>query len=322
MSGEKLAALDLGSNSAHLLVAERVSDRHIRRLATRKIKLRLAEPVARRGQLGNTVRRRALAAVSELVSDARKHGASGIVVVGTDALRAAADAEKLQAALRRDLGLRPRVLDGLEEAALSFRGIVSALRVDGPLLGLDLGGGSLEIAFGQERRFVTGASLPLGSARLSASFEHDPPWPAERVGLRAEALEQLEAVAPGILSAAGGRAPQAAGTAGTIRDLARLGLALMTGTVAQRVRGVEVTREQLEAALTRLVAVPAHKRASLPGLSDSRLDILPAGGIVTLATMEAFGLERLTLCDWGLREGALLDALDGSVLSQGDFTPL
>lgn len=323
MSKKVLAALDIGSNSAHLLVAELVTPRHIRRVTTRKVRLRLAEPVARHGRLGTAVRRKVVRAAGDLVATARRGGATEIVTVATDALREAADADELHSALSLDLGLRVRVLDGLEEAALSFRGMVSALRVSGPMVGIDLGGGSLDIAYGDEQRFLLGASLPLGAARLAAALEHDPPWPAERVGLRTEALERLAKVALEIKERTAGTTPLAAGTAGTIRDLGRLGLALSTGTTVQRVRGVDVTRAQLERALAQLVSVPARERGDLPGISDSRLDILPAGGVVILAVMEALGLDCLTLCDWGLREGALLDAVrDQTVLSQADLRPI
>ncbi len=320
-----MAALDLGSNSAHLLVAEVLPGGHIRREATRKVKLRLAEPIVRQGRFGEEVRGRVLAAASDLVAHARKCGAGSLAVVATDALRHAEDGHELRTALVAEVGAEVRVLAGLEEAALAFRGMAAALRNDAPLIGFDLGGGSLEIAYGRAGRFVSGASLPLGAARVATRFDHDPPWLAERSTLHAEARAQVQDVAREIIGTYGdgSRMPPAAGTAGTIRDLGRLGLATAAGIEPERVRGMVVTRAQLEVALARLLTVPAPERLNLPGVSGSRIDILPAGGIVLLAAMDVLGMEQLQLCDWGLREGVVLDALsDQSIVSLADFGPM
>jgi exopolyphosphatase / guanosine-5'-triphosphate,3'-diphosphate pyrophosphatase len=324
LSRDVLAVLDLGSNSAHLLVAEVLPGGHIRRVATEKTRVRLAEPVVRTGRLGSAVRRKVIDAVAGLIDLARDHATDQIAVVATDALRHAADGDDLRRGIEEKLAVRVRILDGLEEAALSFRGMASALWVEEPMLGLDLGGGSLEVAYGAEGRFVRGTSLPLGSARASTRFAHDPPWLTERSALYAEALALLTEAASSVLADRSRPAPLAAGTAGTIRDLGRLGLALSSGIALERVRGLVVTRDQLETAVSRLVTVSAEERGHLPGVSGSRIDILPAGGIVLLAALEAFGVEQLQLCDWGLREGALLDALsDERVITLGgDFHDL
>lgn len=323
MSNDVIAALDLGSNSAHLLVAEVLPLGHIRRVHTKKTRLRLAEPVVRDGRFGGSLRRKVVETLAELVTQARKKGAGEIAIVATDALRHAEDGARLEEAIENRLAVRVRVLEGLEEAALAYRGMASALRMKDPMLGFDLGGGSLEVAYGENGRFVAGATLPLGSARSSTRFVHDPPWLTERSALHTDAFGQLQAAAKDVLPDGLDGPLPAVGTAGTIRDIGRLGLALAAGTELQRVRGLVVTREQLEAAIAHLVAVPTNERIDLPGISGSRVDILPAGGVVLLAALEAFGLDQIQLCDWGLREGAILDALtDERVVARSDFTPL
>lgn len=322
---ERLAALDLGSNSFHLLVAD-VLGRRIKRVETRKLTLRLAEPVAATGELGREARARARGAVGELVAAARACGATRVLAVATEALRAATDGPRLVERLRVDHGVRVRVLKGIEEAELSLHGMAGALhlRAGSALLGLDLGGGSYEVAYGDASSLRVGASLPLGGARLtSRGGGHDPLRLAERVALHEEATALLRPVADEVRALAGHGALRAAGTAGTIRDLGRLGLALAGGATPAQVRGLVVTRSQLELAYARLCSVTTAERVELPGLSPRRVDLLPAGGAVVLATMEAFGLEQLELCDWGLREGALLDAVGARhVLSADDLVPL
>lgn len=343
MSDRRVAALDLGSNSFHLLVADALHGARggrtepgplldaIRRRATRKVTLRLAEPVARDGQLGADARERAAKAFAELVEDARAEGATRVVALATNALRDAGDSEQLRAALLAAQGVRVKVLTGLQEAYLALRGMAGALRLpEGErLLGLDLGGGSYEVAYGGAGPLVAGATLPLGAARLRHRLRHDPPRLVDTAALHAEALAALQPVAAEVRArcaeqGAGPHEPlRAVGTAGTIRDLGRIGLALGTGAAPEEVRGVVVTREQLERGYASLCSRSTVERMELPGASEKRADLLPAGGAVLLATMEAFGLEHLELCDWGLREGALLDALsDGEVVHEDDFSPL
>lgn len=318
----RLAALDLGSNSFHLLVAEVGGPHGIERRHTRKVGLRLADPVARDGVLGEA-RKRAAEAFAELFAEAAAHGAERIVAVATEAIRRASDGKEFCDELARRHGVRVHVLDGLEEAALSVRGMVGALLPDGSeeVLGLDLGGGSFEVGFAAAGGFRAGASLPLGAAQVAAGWGHDPPRLAERAALHQETLARLQPLADQVAGLrAAGRSLRVVGTAGTIREFGRLAVALAGEPVPRKIRGLVVTRDQLEVAYTRLVAVPLEERMRLPGVSEKRADLLPAGGMVVLATLEAFAEERLQLCDWGLREGVLLEALAGDgLIPEADF---
>jgi exopolyphosphatase / guanosine-5'-triphosphate,3'-diphosphate pyrophosphatase len=322
--GTRLAALDLGSNSFHLLVADVIPGGRIKRVATRKTTLRLAEPVARDGVLGADARKRALRGFGELLDEARQHKAQRIVAVATSAIREAEDGKKLRRRIADDHGVDVRVLTGLEEGYCSVRGMAGALELPAgeALLGCDLGGGSYEVVLGGAGPLTAGASYPLGGAHLRECLVHDPPRLIERAALHAEALALMRPLADEVRDRRGAAdgAPRAVGTAGTIRDLGRLGLAIATGTAPERIRGVVVTRRQLEQAYAWLCSVPTSERMELPGVSTKRADLLPAGGAVLLATMEAFGLEHLELCDWGLREGVLLDALtDAEIGPVDDF---
>jgi len=304
----RMSALDLGSNSFHLLVADELPGGRIRRVTTEKVTLRLGEVVGRTGQLGDKVRKQALATVTELLDHARTAGARRVVTVATDALRSAADSERLRHRIVDEHGVHVRVLTGEEEGALSLRGMAGALALHRheKVLGLDLGGGSYEIGYGAPEGEVGVASLPIGAARLTDRLPGDPPRLVDRAALHDEVLGILRTAADRLPGAKGARA---AGTAGTIRDLGRMGLALAAGTAPAKVRGLVVTRDQIERGYARLVSVPTLERMDFPGLKLRRADLLPAGGIVLLATMEVFGLEQLELCDWGLREGALIDVL-------------
>lgn len=328
----RIAALDLGSNSFHLLVADALPGGRIKRVGTAKVTLRLAEPVERDGELGKDSRRRAAAAVADLVEQARDLGADRVVTVATEALRKAADGPKLVDQLAAAHGVRVRLLDGAQEGQLSLGGMAGALELTSGerILGLDLGGGSYEVVYGGPDGVVEAASLPLGVATLRARMATDPPRLVEVAALhdRASALLAPLAAAVAARQLAHQRPLRAVGTAGTIRDLGRLGLARAgdwsdEAAAPQKVRGLAVTRDQVERSWSLLCSLTTAERMELPGVSPKRADLLPAGGLVVLATMAAFDLEHLLLCDWGLREGVLLDVLGrADVVGDDDLTSL
>lgn len=306
----RLAALDLGSNSFHLLVADRRPGGRIKRVETKKITIRLAEGVEATGGLGPDGQERAAGAFAELLEVARDRGARSLVAVGTAALRRAHDSAEWRGRMLAEHGVDVQVVTGLDEAALSLRGAAAALNLDAEeaVLGVDLGGGSLEIAYGTASGVVAAVSLELGAAVMSARLG-EPPRLRDVVALHEHSLVTVGAVVDKLTRHFDGDLPRAVATAGTIRDLARLGLALASGSAPQRVRGLVVTRGQIERAWARLCSYDVVERMDLPGVSSKRADLLPAGGVVVLATMEALGLEQLQLSDWGLREGALLDVV-------------
>ena len=314
----RLAALDLGSNSFHLLVADTRPRGRIKRVTTRKVQTRLGEPVARTGALGEEAYARASAAFDDLMATAEDEGADQIVAVATEAIRTAADGTAWLAEVAERHDVRVHVLDGLDEAALSLRGMAASLNLptEQQVLGLDLGGGSLEIALGGSGGLDAGASLPLGGAKLVDRIS-DPPRLGEQAAIYADAMALLTEDADAVLAHRRDPAEplMAVGTAGSIRDLARLGLILAGGAAPAKVRGLMVSREQLHIAYMRLCSVDVHDRMDLPGVSAKRADLLPGAGIAVLAAMDAFDLGALTLCDWGLREGVLLDVVnDGTII--------
>ena len=265
----RLAALDLGSNSFHLLVADTRPRGRIKRVKTRKITIRLGEPVARTGRLGEAAFARATDAFADLMDVAESQGADQFVAVATEALRVAEDGPDFLAAVRKAHGMPVQLLAGLDEAALSLRGMTAALNLppEDEVLGIDLGGGSLELALGGSAGMVDGVSLPLGGAKLVDRIS-DPPRLHEQAALHHHAMELLVPAADKLMARRDADADplSAIATAGSIRDLARLGLTLAGGTPPEKVRGLMVSREQMELAYARLCSVDAHDRMDLPGI--------------------------------------------------------
>lgn len=310
----RIASLDLGSNSFHLLVAETRPRNRIRRLRTRKHMVRLGEPVNRTGKLGKEAYKRGVEAVENLLGLAREMEATELCVVGTDALRRASDGEAFLNELNDQLGIKVQLLPGESEAALSLLGMGSALNLsaDEQVLGLDLGGGSFELALGTAAQTDIGVSLPLGGA-VTMDWLNDPPRLSEEVRLFNHCTDLFKEAKTKIDAHRNDptQTLRVIGTAGSIRSLGRLAIAMTTGVEVEQVRGVVVTRNQLNLAHHRICSVDVHERMDIESISTQRADLLPGCGVSLLACMDVFEVDSLTLCDWGLREGVLLDLVNG-----------
>ena len=177
----------------------------------------------------------------------------------------------------------------------------------GKLLVIDIGGGSLEIAYGMDEEPDAAVSLPLGAGRLTAGWlPGDPPEAEEVRALRRHVRTEI-ARTVGEFSRFG--APDhVVATSKTFKQLARLAGApgSAEGLYVQR----ELKRESLEAWVPRLAGMTAAERAELPGVSEARAGQLLAGAMVAEGAMDLFGVERLEICPWALREGVILRRLD------------
>ncbi|WP_459179161.1 Ppx/GppA phosphatase family protein, partial [Streptomyces calvus] len=183
----------------------------------------------------------------------------------------------------------------------------------GKLLVLDIGGGSLEIAYGMDEEPDAAVSLPLGAGRLTAArLPGDPPEPDDVRALRRHVRTEI-ARTVGEFSRFGGP-DHVVATSKTFKQLARIAGAARSaeGLYVQR----ELKRESLEAWVPRLAAMTAAERAELPGVSEARAGQLLAGALVAEGAMDLFGVERLEICPWALREGVILRRLDH--MSQGE----
>ena len=302
----RIAALDLGSNSFHLLVADVGSDGTITPVLRHKEMLRLGDTVARTGAIGDRGDE-VVASLRRLKAMADSASAEQVVTCATAALRDAGDREELLARIAAETGLAVRVITGEEEARLIFEAVRASVVLDpGPALCLDLGGGSLEINVGDVSGLWWSRSVPLGVARLTAlAVEDDPPTKRDIRRLRrviaAELdplLDEVTALGPKML----------VGTSGTLCDLAAIAMFQRTGTLPASLNQVGVTRAELEDVHDELAAMTTAHRREVVGLEPRRAEVVVAGSTLALTAMDAFGLKSMTVGDWALREGMLLGA--------------
>jgi exopolyphosphatase/guanosine-5'-triphosphate,3'-diphosphate pyrophosphatase len=307
----RLAAIDLGSNTIRLLVADADPAWGLRPVHGEQVVTRLGEGLARTGVLAPPAMERALAAVRAYRDRARALGAQRVIVVATAAVRQAGNRDELVGRLTAEPDLLPRVATGDAEARLTLLGVASAFPPQADAYAvLDIGGGSTELIVARGARYVDAVSLGLGVVPLTERFLHADPvdwaeysacaaYVAER--LAADAWPEIRPLGPRLL----------VGTAGTITTLAALDLGLGVYDPA-RVHGHRLAVRRIEALLYRLGALHVAERAHLPALEPGRADVIIPGIAITLGVLEGLGLAELIVSDSGLREGILLDAIGWS----------
>lgn len=307
----RVAALDLGSNSFHLLVADVHPDRSFTTITREKDMLRLGDEVGAHGRIGKAAADRAVASVRRLRELAEANGAVEVHAVATAAIRAATNGSALVDRFEQEAGVHVRVVDGLEEARLVFEAVRASVVIDpGPAVCLDLGGGSLEIGIGDRDGLIAARSLHLGVGFLRAQFiDEDPPSKRSlhdmEVHVRAAltpVAQQFEAHRPSMMI----------GSSGTLGDLAAMTTAFVSGDEPSNRNHLVVQRTDFLALHETLVTLPTAERKRLAGLEDKRVDLVVAGSTVLAVAFDIFDLPSFTYSDWALREGILLDAVDHS----------
>ncbi|MEU6544437.1 Ppx/GppA phosphatase family protein [Streptomyces sp. NPDC046859] len=304
----RLGVLDVGSNTVHLLVVDAHPGACPLPAHSYKEELRLAQLLDDKGAIGTDGVDRLVGVIRDALQAAEDKGVEEVLPFATSAVREAVNADEVLARVRAETGVELQVLAGEEEARLTFLAVRRWFGWSaGKLLVLDIGGGSLEIAYGIDEEPDAAVSLPLGAGRLTAGWlPGDPPDPEDIRALRRHARAEI-ARTVGEFSRFG--APDhVVATSKTFRQLARIAGAARSaeGLYVQR----ELKRESLEAWVPRLAGMTAAQRAELPGVSDGRAGQLLAGALVAEGAMDLFGVETLEICPWALREGVILRKLD------------
>ncbi|MGP3952038.1 Ppx/GppA phosphatase family protein [Streptomyces sp. 7N604] len=304
----RLGVLDVGSNTVHLLVVDAHPGARPLPAHSHKAELRLAELLEGDGAIGPDGIATLIATLHDALQAAEDKGVEEVLPFATSAVREASNADAVLAQVAEETGVDLTVLEGEEEARLTF---LAARRwfgwSAGRLLVVDIGGGSLEIAYGLDEDPDKAVSLPLGAGRLTTGWlPGDPPDPADVRALRRHVRTEIARIVGEFTRL--GEPDHVVATSKTFRQLARIAGAARSaeGLYVQRT----LTRKALEEWVPKLATMPADKRAELPGVSEGRAPQLVAGALVAEAAMDLFGVEELEICPWALREGVILRRLD------------
>lgn len=291
----RVAATDIGTNSTRLLIAD-ASAGGVRVVERRAVVTGLGAGVDAGGRLGEEGIARTLEVLASYAVAARETGAVRRRVVATAAVRAAADRERFLDRAESVLGVRPEIIDGEEEAALTFVGAVGGVRGPAPHLVIDVGGGSTEFVFGSgEPSFL--CSLELGSRRITERFFAG--VPAGR-----EALAAARRVVGEAFSGLGlpGMPGTVVGSGGTYTALAGITLGLERYD-PERVHGSVLTLSTLDEMADRLAGLTLEEIAALPSLDPARAPVLLGGAVVGAEALRQSGRRELTVSEADLLDG-------------------
>jgi exopolyphosphatase / guanosine-5'-triphosphate,3'-diphosphate pyrophosphatase len=304
----RLAVLDIGSNTVHSLVVDAHYGAAPLPAYKSKLELQLAQLADPDGVIAQETIDRLIGFIKQDQLTAEKLGVGQTIAFATSAIREAPNRAELCSQVNKATGLTIDVLSGEVEAELTF---LAARRwvgwSAGRLMLFDIGGGSLELAVGDDEEPDHAVSLPLGAGLLSRVFiTDDPPSPGQIKELR----KHIRAVIAGSASKfSKGERPRAyIGTSKTFKQLARIAGApeSAAGIYAERTLTVAGVGQIID----RISPMTDQQRKQIDGVSAGRSGQMLAGALVAEAAMELFHAHSITICPWALREGVILRALD------------
>ncbi|HET6514061.1 MAG TPA: hypothetical protein VFG09_02795 [Thermodesulfovibrionales bacterium] len=316
--GTRHAAIDVGSNTLRLLIGSVQGD-EVTRIYTARSVTRLAEDLRETGSLRKENRERSIEALKDFSRSIAQYGATRVSAVGTSALREAKNSREFVLKAYEDSGILIDIISGIREAELTARGVLAGIQpTAAQSLIIDIGGGSTEwiIQEGPFREKVLCGTVPLGVVNLQERFmKTDPPAEHEISALTERINDSFHSGEWDIGDAArretktGNHAVSPRGligTGGTITTLASLDLGVREYDY-RKIHLHQIPLARLRQLMTLLVSLPRHERQKIDGLEPERADLIIPGILLTIRLMEILGFDGITVSDYGLLEGLLVE---------------
>lgn len=309
-----IAALDIGSNSLHLVIVETDQEKPFRVLASAKETVRLGRSVARDRKLSQAAINRAAVTIRKFQSSAKAHGAQEFIAVATSAVREAINRYEFIEQIEAESGIHIDLLSGIEEARLIALAVSvrHQQRSRQRMLVIDIGGGSTELAVTQNDEPAVLVSLKLGAVRITEQMiTTDPISDKQLRRLRSELRAVIAPRAPEIKAVG---FDLCFGTSGTINALSLIAMhrrlkAGPTGKGGVKHGEAAITFEEVRELNREMAEMSLAERVQIAPVNPSRAEIIVAGGQILEAVMETLGVDKLSVCDWALREGVIISHL-------------
>jgi exopolyphosphatase / guanosine-5'-triphosphate,3'-diphosphate pyrophosphatase len=309
----RVAAVDCGTNSIRLLVADVPARGAATDLVRRMEVVRLGEGVDATGRLAPRAIERTRVVLAEYADAARELGATEVRMVATSATRDAANRADFEDMVQATLGRLPDVVPGREEAELSFLGATASLDaaaaahgadpVPPPYLVVDIGGGSTEFVLGDGEGVRAARSVDVGCVRLTERHLHDDPPTAEQIG-RTEA-DIRAALADVVAEVPVGDAASLVGLAGSVTTVAAIALGLPEYDPVA-IHGSRIPVTAVRDVTGDLLAATREQRAAMPVMHPGRVDVIGAGALVLRVLMDEFGLAEVVVSEHDILDGIAL----------------
>ena len=296
----RVAAIDLGTNSTRLLIAD-VADRRLSEVERLLTITRLGDGVDASGGLAPASMERVTACVQRYADVARSLGSETPIATATSAVRDARNGGAFLELLERRCGVRARKIEGGQEARLTLRGVASGRSIGQPVVVCDIGGGSTELVAGSGERVTLAISLDMGCVRMSERhLVTDPPSSRELTALRAQVSDMLPRDVP---------EGDLIGVAGTVTTLATIDLGL-DRELPELIDGHRLQRDTVERELGQLAAMPLAARREVRGLMPERAPTIVAGAAILAELMGILDRASLEVSERDILHGAALEAAD------------
>jgi exopolyphosphatase/guanosine-5'-triphosphate,3'-diphosphate pyrophosphatase len=313
----RVAAVDLGTNSTRLLVAD-IEDGRIDDVERETRITRLGEGVDERRRLLPVPIARVRNTLSDYRRTAEQLGAERTLAIATSAIRDAENGEAFLGEIEWSYGFSTRLLSGHDEALMTYRGVTSERALAAGTLIVDIGGGSTELIAGEPDGVRWHDSLDIGSVRLTERFLHTDPPTQDELAACATAVQAL--LAERVPDEVRERTTAAIGVAGTITSIAALALGLDEYD-RERVHGSRISAAEVEEQVERLAAVPLAERRQLRPLDPDRAPVIVAGAVIARETLSFFGLDELEISERDILDGAALTAGELPEAEEGAAPP-
>lgn len=300
-----LAAIDIGTNTTRLLIADVVGD-NLKDIRRQAIITRLGQDVDETHRFSSEAMERTLQVIADYKKVLEEAGAESVRVVATSAARDAQNGQEFVDEVKNRFEFDVLVLSGMEEAMWAFLGATSDFPFPKPYsrpVVIDIGGGSTELAYGQGMSLQKIYSLDVGSVRLTEMFvKSDPPSPAEIESVKSYVQEKVASPIEEIVKADSDLI--GIGVAGTITTLSAIDQKMEVYDPG-KIHLSTLTVEEIRDILGQLVSVSLEDRKKIPGLERKRADVIIAGTVITLEILERLGLDKLTVSERDLLDGLI-----------------
>jgi exopolyphosphatase/guanosine-5'-triphosphate,3'-diphosphate pyrophosphatase len=302
----RIAAIDIGTNSVHMIVVRVRTDLSFEVIDREKAMVRLGAGGLDGKALTSDAMGAALQALSKFKRLAESHTVDVILAAATSATREARNGGEFLSRIEAETGIRPQVITGAEEARLIHLAAVYGVDVGSArAVVIDIGGGSTEITLGTATSVQAAKSFKIGVIRLTERFvKSDPLSGRDEQKLTKHILGEIDRHCEQIASTGFDRV---IGTSGTILSLGTVATAMADGAVPSELRNLRVGAKQIRRLRKEVVALSLAQRLTIPGLDPRRADLVVAGGVLLDTILKRLGAEDITLCDLALREGLVLD---------------
>ncbi|MGH7788657.1 MAG: HD domain-containing protein [Candidatus Binatia bacterium] len=302
----RIAAVDVGSNSIHMVVAQVEADGRFHVLDRAKEMVRLGRRTLSKGRLSPQAIEAGVRTLANFRTLAERQGVTRITAVATSAVREAANGGDFIQQVADDVGLRVKVIPGREEARLIYLGVRHAIDLSGkPTLIVDIGGGSAEFILIEREEPVVLESFKLGVARLSERFlGDDPPDAKALAAFEAYLAEQLDPLLDDLRKR---RVRRVVGTSGTMLNLIGIAGHLRGETPELHLNNFTVDAAEMSRVRRQLTRADREQRLRIKGLDAKRADLIVAGAVLADFVLTRVGAKQVVACTWALREGVMLD---------------